>query len=108
MVTLINIDGAENSYNSFKEVFDAKRSVRNQFFGSYLTDGDFIPSVVFNKVSEKIKTYELYLTNLRTLNKQLAQLVADEEAKKLQGTVDEMSTEQAEALMKQLKAKLGM
>lgn len=108
MITLKNFEGTETSYNSFEELFNTKRSVRNDFFGTHLMEGDFVPSVVLNKVGEKIKAYELYLTNLRTLNKQLAQLVADEEAKKLQGTVDEMSIEQAEALMKQLKAKLGV
>ncbi len=104
-------DGTTSAYDNFDELFKTKRSVRNELFGSYLTeadeDGNIKPSVVLTKVDEKIKSYGLYLSNLKTLRGEVSRLVADEEAERLQGTVKEMSNEQAEALMNQLKQKLG-
>lgn len=105
-------DGKTSIYDNLDELFRAKRSVRNELFGSYLTeaneDGNIKPSVVLTKVDEKMKSYGLYLSNLKTLRGEVSQLVADEEAKKLQGTVNDMSDEQAEALLNQLKQKLGL
>ena len=105
-------DGSASIYDNLDELFRAKRSVRNELFGSYLAeadeDGNIKPSVVLTKVDEKIKSYGLYLSNLKTLRGEVSRLVADEEAERLQGTVNEMSNEQAEALMNQLKQKLGL
>ena len=105
-------DGTTSSYDNIEELFKAKRSVRNELFGSYLTeadeDGNIKPSVVLTKVDEKMKTYGLYLSNLKILRSEVSRLAADEEAERLQGTVNEMSNEQAEALMNQLKQKLGL
>ena len=105
-------DGTTSTYDNLEELFRAKRSVRNELFGSYLTeadeDGNVKFSVVLAKVDEKMKSYELYLTNLKTLRSEVSQLVADEEAERLQGTVNDMSEEQAKVLMNQLKQKLGL
>ena len=104
-------DGTASIYDNLEELFRAKRSVRNELFGSYLTeadeDGNIKSSVVITKVDEKMKSYGLYLSNLKTLRGEVSRLVADEEAERLQGTVKDMSNEQAEALMNQLKQKLG-
>ena len=104
-------DGTTSSYDNIEELFKAKRSVRNELFGSYLTeadeDGNIKPSVVLTKVDEKMKTYGLYLSNLKILRSEVSRLAADEESKKLQGTVNDMSDEQAQALMNQLKLRLG-
>ncbi len=104
-------DGSASIYDNLDELFRAKRSVRNELFGSYLAeadeDGNIKPSVILTKVDEKMKSYGLYLSNLKTLRGEVSRLVADEEAERLQGTVKEMSNEQAEALMNQLKLKLG-
>lgn len=100
-----------STINDLKELFRAKRSVRNELFGSYLTeaddDGNVKPSVVLTKVDEKMKSYGLYLSNLKNLRGEVSRLAADEESKRLQGTVNDMSNEQAEALLNQLKQKLG-
>lgn len=111
MVIYKKADGTTSTFNNLEELFKAKRSVRNELFGSYLTevdeDGNVKPSVVLSKVDEKMMSYGLYLSNLKTLHGEVSRLVADEEAERLQGTVNEMSNEQAEALMNQLKQKLG-
>ena len=100
-----------STFNDLKELFATKRSVRNELFGSYLTetddDGNVKPSVVLIKVDEKIKSYGLFLSNLKTLRGEVSRLVADEEAKKLQGTVKNMSDDNAKVLYEQLKQKLG-
>ena len=107
---LNNHDGTTSTYDKLEGLFKAKRSVRNELFGSYLTevndDGSINASVVLTKVDEKIKSYELYLDNLKALRVEVSRLAADEEAKKLQGTVDDMSKEKAQALFEQLKKKL--
>lgn len=112
MVIYKKADGTTSTFNNLEELFKAKRSVRNELFGSYLTevdeDGNVKPSVVLSKVDEKMMSYGLYLSNLKTLRGEVSRLVADEEAERLQGTVNEMSNEQAEALMNQLKQKLGL
>ena len=104
-------DGTPSTCDNLEELFRAKRSVRNELFGSYLAEADedenIKPSVILTKVDEKMKSYGLYLSNLKTLRGEVSRLVADEEAERLQGTVNEMSNEQAEALMNQLKQKLG-
>ena len=111
METFKKTDGTMSTFNDLKELFAAKRSVRNELFGSYLTEvdenGDVKPSVVLTKVDEKIKSYGLFLSNLKTLRGEVSRLVADEEAKKLQSTVKDMSDDNAKALYDQLKQKLG-
>lgn len=112
MKTFKKSDGTECTFNNLEELFRVKRSVRNELFGSYLTEvdenGNIKPSVVLTKVDEKMKSYELYLSNLKTLRGEVSRLVADEEAERLQGTVNDMSEEQAEALLNQLKQKLRL
>lgn len=105
-----NNKNKELSFETIQDLFSTtERNVRNDFFGSYLGDSKSpIPSVVLEKVDEKITTYKRYLNNLNTLREVVSVLAADEDAKKLQGTVNDMSNEQAEALMKQLKEKLGL
>ncbi len=104
-------DGTTSTFNSMEELFRAKRRVRNELFGSYLTEvdenGNVKPSVVLTKVDEKMKSYGLYHSNLKTLRGEVSRLAADEESKRLQGTVNDMSDEQAESLLNQLKLKLG-
>lgn len=112
METFNKLDGTVSTLNNLEELFRVKRSYRNELFGSYLAEadeeGNFKPSVVLTKVDEKIRSYELFLSNLKTLRDEVSRLVADEEAERLQGTVNEMSNEQAEALMNQLRQKLGL
>ena len=105
----INSKRKEQSYETIEDLFTTERNVRNDLFGSYLGENKSpIPSVVLEKVDEKMATYKRHLNNLNTLREVVAVLAADDEAKKLQGTVDDMSNEEAERLMKQLKAKLGL
>lgn len=112
METFKKQDGTECAFDNLEKLFSTKIDVRNELFGSYLTeaddDGNINPSVVLTKVDEKIRIYGLYLTNLKSLRVEVSRLAADEEAKKLQGTVDDMSNEEAERLLKQLKSKLGL
>lgn len=105
----LNNKRKELSYETIEDLFATERNVRNDLFGSYLGENKSpIPSVVLEKVDEKMATYKRHLNNLNTLREVVAVLAADDEAKKLQGTVDDMSNEEAERLMKQLKAKLGL
>jgi hypothetical protein len=106
---LINKEGKEVRYDNVNGVFSStKRSERNGFFGTYLTDGDAKPTTLRDKIDEKIKSLKLQLANLQTLRVEISRLAADEEAKKLQGTVNEMSPEEAQVLLNQLKQKLGL
>lgn len=103
---LYKIDGAENSYNDVNELFSTARSVRNDYFGSYLMEGEVKPSELLKKIDDKMKKFKTYLSNLQTLRADAVKLNADEEAKKLQETIKNMSIEQAQALMEQLKARV--
>ena len=112
MITFINKDGKDLSYEGISEFFQTKRSSRNELLGSYLTEpddnGNIKASVVLTKVDEKIKSYELFLNNLKNLRVEISRLAADEEAKKLQGTIDDMSIERAQALLEKLQSKLSV
>ena len=108
-MTFLNSDEKEINFEDLNDVFSkTKRSERNGFFGTYLTDGDAKPTTLRDKIDEKIKSLKLHLSNLQTLRVEVSRLAADEDAKKLQGTVNEMSAEQAQVLMNQLKQKLGL
>ena len=105
----LNSDEKEIYFENLNDVFSkTKRSERNGFFGTYWTDGDAKPTTLRDRIDEKIKSLKLHLTNLQTLRVEVSRLAADEDAKKLQGTVNEMSAEQAQVLMNQLKQKLGL
>lgn len=103
---LYKIDGAENSYNDVNELFSTARSVRNDYFGSYLMEGEIKPSELLKKIDDKMKKFKTFLSNLQTLRADVVKLNADEEAKKLQETIKNMSIEQAQALMEQLKTRV--
>ena len=53
-----------------------------------------------------MKKFKTFLSNLQTLRADAVKLNADEEAKKLQETIKNMSIEQAQALMEQLKTRV--
>lgn len=104
----INSKSKELSYETIEDLFTTERNVRNDLFGSYLGDNkNPVPSVILIKVDEKIKSYGLFLSNLKILRGEISRLVADEEAKKLQGTVKDMSNDNAKVLYEQLRQKLG-
>jgi len=103
-----NKKNEEKSFLSITDLFSTDKNVRNDFFGSYLSDKkDPSASVVIEKIDDKVSTYSRILSNLQTLRKELTQLASDEEARKLQGTIDGMSVEQAQALMEKLQSRLS-
>ena len=109
-MVFINEKDKEKSFENLKELFGCERNERSGYFGSYLGEKgkEPIPSVLLSKVNDRIATYGRYLSNLETLRGEVSRLAADEESKRLQGTVNDMSDEQAKALMNQLKLKLGL
>lgn len=101
------INGEKANYESLNALFTTSREVRNDLFGSYLTEGDYEAATVQKKVDEKIKAYETQLQNLRTLNGELKKVVTEENVQKMLKGVDEMNQEQAQALLEKLQAKLS-
>lgn len=95
------------TYENLKNLFSTGRDVRNELFGSYLSEGNVEPVELKKKVEEKIAHYTRLCNNLKVLKQEVSRLAADAEAEKIKESVAEMSFEQAEAIMEQLKKKLS-
>jgi hypothetical protein len=100
-------NGKDYPAKNLSDLFTSdKRKLRNELFGSYLSK-TYVPETILDNVGNKIKEIRRYLTNLETLNEELQKLVAEEKAKKMLADVEKMSDADAQALLVQLKAKLG-
>lgn len=100
-------NGEKAEYSNLSDLFTTSRDVRNELFGSYLTEGDFEAATVLKKVEEKIKAYEIQLQNLKTLNEELKKVVTEENVQKMLESVQEMNKEQAQALLDKLQERLN-
>ena len=75
-------------------------------FGSYLSK-TFVPETILDNAESNIKEIKRQLANLEILVGDLQKLVAEKKAKKMLEDVEKMSDADAQALLEQLKAKLG-
>ena len=100
-------NGEEAKYENLNGLFNTTRDIRNDLFGSYLAEGEIDAEEVQKKVDGKIKTYENQLQNLKTLNEELKKAVVEQNVAKMLKDVEDMSQEQAQALIEKLKAKFG-
>lgn len=100
-------DGKDYSVKNLNDFFSSdKRKLRNELFGSYLSK-TFVPETILDYIGGKKKETERHFTNLETLEDELQKLVAEEKAKKMLADVEKMSEADAQALLEQLKVKLG-
>ena len=107
---MIKFNISEKEVKEFENLdglFTTARDIRNDLFGSYLTEGEFDAAEVLKKVEGKIKTYEIQLQNLRTLNEELKRVVTEQNVEKMLNSVKDMSNEQAQALLEKLQAKVA-
>ena len=106
-MTLVKQNGKDYPVKNLSDLFTSdKRKLRNELFGSCLSK-TFAPETILDNVGKKKKEIKRYLTNLETLDGELQKLVAEEKAKKMLADVEKMSEADAQALLEQLKTKLG-
>ena len=107
MINLIKKNQKVHSVKNVSELFSSdKRKLRNELFGSYLSK-TFVPETVLENAKSNIKEIKRQLSNLEILDNELQKLVAEKKAKKMLEDVEKMSEADAQALLEQLKAKLG-
>ena len=106
-MTLVKQNGKEYPVKNLSDLFTSdKRKLRNELFGSYLSK-TFVPETILDNAESNIKEIKRQLANLEILVGDLQKLVAEKKAKKMLEDVEKMSDADAQALLEQLKAKLG-
>ena len=114
--TFINVKGESKSYDSLEQLFrkgkkdeDAARQERKQYFGSWIAevkDGETIdPEALIKKIEEKKVELNHYLSNLKKLKGYAEGLVARHKAKVLADSVNAMTDDEVEALLKAIKVR---
>jgi len=100
-------NGKDYPAKNLSDLFTSdKRKLRNELFGSYLSK-TFVPETILDNAESNIKEIKRQLANLEILVGDLQKLVAEKKAKKMLEDVEKMSDADAQALLEQLKAKLG-
>ena len=106
-MTLVKQNGKVYPVKNLSDLFTSdKRKLRNELFGSYLSK-TFAPETILDNAESNIKEIKRQLANLEILVGDLQKLVAEKKAKKMLEDVEKMSDADAQALLEQLKAKLG-
>lgn len=107
MINFIKKNGKVYSVKSVSDLFSSdKRKTRIELFGSYLSKS-FVLETVLTNTDNNIKELGCRLSNLKLLKVELEKQVAEKKTKKMLEDVEKMSEADAQALLEQLKAKLG-
>lgn len=114
--TFTDLKGESTPYDSLEQLFrkgkkgeDAARRERKQYFGSWIAevkDGEAIdPEALIEKIEEKECELKHYLSNLKKLKGYAEGLVARNKAKVLVDSVNAMTDDEVEALLKAIEVR---